>query len=51
MLQPALRGYEKALGPAHTSTLIIVKNLGNLYIDQGKLAETEMYKRALEGHV
>lgn len=52
MLQPALSEYEKALGPAHTSTLIIVGNLGNLYFDHGKLKEArEMYKRALEGHV
>ena len=33
----ALAGYEKALGPDHTSTLNTVNNLGNLYSDQGKL--------------
>ena len=27
----ALAGYEKALGPDHTSTLTTVNNLGNLY--------------------
>ncbi|KAH0359992.1 purine and uridine phosphorylase, partial [Aureobasidium melanogenum] len=44
----ALAGYEKALGPEHTSTLGTVNNLGLLYADQGKLAEAEdMYERAL----
>ena len=44
----ALAGYEKALGPDHTSTLDTVNNLGNLYHDQGKLSEAEkMYIRAL----
>jgi hypothetical protein len=37
----ALAGYEKALGPDHTSTLDTVNNLGLLYADQGKLAEAE----------
>ncbi|KAH7010637.1 uncharacterized protein B0I36DRAFT_257436, partial [Microdochium trichocladiopsis] len=37
----ALDGYEKALGPGHTSTLRTVNNLGNLYKDQGKLDEAE----------
>jgi tetratricopeptide (TPR) repeat protein len=47
----ALAGSEKALGPDHTSTLITVNNLGNLYRDQGKLAEAEqMYVRALAGY-
>src|SRR5256885_10434442 len=46
----ALVGKEKALGPDHTSTLATVNNLGNLYRDQGKLAEAEqMYVRALAG--
>jgi len=36
MLQRALAGYEKALGPNHTSTLDTVNNLGLLYRDQGK---------------
>jgi hypothetical protein len=45
-----LSGYTKALGPDHTSTLLTVNNLGNLYGDQGKLAEAEqMYVRALTG--
>jgi tetratricopeptide (TPR) repeat protein len=37
MYQRALAGYEKALGPDHTSTLNTVNNLGVLYRDQGKL--------------
>ena len=46
----ALQGYEEALGAKHTSTLQTVNNLGNLYADQGKLAEAErMYVRALQG--
>ncbi|WPJ65110.1 hypothetical protein SMAC4_13869 [Sordaria macrospora] len=50
MYQRALEGYEKALGPDHTSTLSTVGNLGNLYSDQGRLKEAEtMYQRALEG--
>jgi hypothetical protein len=48
--QQALAGYEKALGPDHTSTLTTVQNLGNLYTGQGKLGEAEqMYQRALAG--
>lgn len=31
MYQRALAGYEKALGPNHTSTLDTVNNLGVLY--------------------
>ena len=47
----ALRGYEKALGAEHTSTLQTVNNLGILYKNQGKLAEAEqMYERALRGY-
>jgi tetratricopeptide (TPR) repeat protein len=47
----ALEGYEKALGPDHTSTLSTVNNLGNLYKNQGKLAKAEaMYLRALKGN-
>jgi Tetratricopeptide repeat len=43
-------GYEKALGPDHTSTLSTVNNLRILYRDQGKMAEAEeMYQRALVG--
>jgi len=44
----ALRGYEKAWGPEHTSTLDTVNNLGNLYADQGKIVDAEeMYVRTL----
>jgi hypothetical protein len=39
MSQRALRRFEKAWGPDHTSTLEMVNNLGNLYADQGKLVE------------
>ncbi|KAF5521126.1 Kinesin light chain [Colletotrichum aenigma] len=47
----ALQGYEKALGPEHTSALDTVNNLGNLYADQGRLKEAEgMYERALQGY-
>jgi tetratricopeptide (TPR) repeat protein len=45
-----LSGNEKALGPDHISTLSTIHNLGNLYQDQGRLAEAEqMYQRALAG--
>ena len=51
MFVRALAGYEKALGPEHTSTLRTVNNLGNLYSDQGKLREAEdMFVRALAGY-
>ncbi|KAN0067763.1 hypothetical protein V8E54_014010 [Elaphomyces granulatus] len=51
MYQRALQGYEKTLGPDHTSTLHTVNNLGALYADQGKLDEAEkMYQRALQGY-
>jgi hypothetical protein len=51
MYERALKGYEKALGADHTSTLTTVNNLGLLYADQGKLAEAEeMYERALKGY-
>jgi tetratricopeptide (TPR) repeat protein len=47
----ALAGYEKALGPDHTSTLSTVDSLGILYRAQGKLEEAEkMYTRALAGY-
>jgi len=50
MYEQALRGKEKVLGAEHRSTLHTVNNLGNLYADQGKLAEAEqMYERALRG--
>ncbi|KAH8696923.1 hypothetical protein GQ44DRAFT_598083, partial [Phaeosphaeriaceae sp. PMI808] len=46
----ALRGYEKAWGPDHASTLDTVNNLGALYADQGKPDDAEkMYERALRG--
>ncbi|KAL2782391.1 hypothetical protein BJX66DRAFT_345881, partial [Aspergillus keveii] len=51
MYQRALAGYDKALGPDHTSTLDTVNNLGNLYSNQGRLKEAEeMYQRALAGY-
>jgi tetratricopeptide (TPR) repeat protein len=51
MYERALRGYEEALGPTHTSTLATVNNLGILYKDQGKLGEAEqMYQRPLRGY-
>ena len=51
MYSRALQGYEEALGSKHTSTLSSVTNLGNLYADQGKLAEAEaMYSRALQSY-
>jgi tetratricopeptide (TPR) repeat protein len=51
MYQQALAGYEKALGPDHTSALNTVNNRGNLYKDQGKLKEAgKMYQRALAGY-
>ncbi|KAJ5771463.1 uncharacterized protein N7511_003514 [Penicillium nucicola] len=47
MYQRALAGYEKALGPEHTSTLHTLHNLGSLYRDQGKLDQAEqIYQRA-----
>ncbi len=43
----ALTGKEKTWGPEHTSTLITVNNLGNLYWNQGKMKEAEdMFQRA-----
>ena len=41
MYQRALDGYEKTLGLEHISILDTVNNLGNLYSDQGKIAEAE----------
>ena len=50
MYNAALTGYEKALGPEHTSTLNTVNNLGNLYHKQGRLKDAEIiYNRALAG--
>jgi Tfp pilus assembly protein PilF len=46
-----LRGYEKAWGAEHTSTLDTVNNLGLVYRKQGKMADAEaMYLRALQGY-
>jgi tetratricopeptide (TPR) repeat protein len=47
----ALAGFEKALGPKHTSTLDIVNNLGVLYANQDQLNEAErMFTHALAGY-
>jgi hypothetical protein len=47
----ALRGYEKAWGPNHTSTLTTVASLGALHVAQGKEVEVKhMYERALQGN-
>jgi tetratricopeptide (TPR) repeat protein len=47
----ALRGYDKAWGLEHTSSLDTINNLGMLYATQGKMAEAEeMYARALRGY-
>ena len=38
-------------GPERTSPLDTVNNLGNLYVDLGRLEEAEqMYQRALAGY-
>ena len=51
MYERALRGYEEALGPTHTSTLATVNDSCSLYRVHGKLDEAEqMYKRKLEVH-
>jgi tetratricopeptide (TPR) repeat protein len=51
LYERALAGYMTALGPEHTSVLIIVNSLGILYAAQGRLAEAEaMYERALSGY-
>ncbi|KAL9607687.1 MAG: hypothetical protein Q9167_007423 [Letrouitia subvulpina] len=50
MYMRALKGYEKAWGTEHKSTLDTVNSLGILYKDQGKMAKAEeMYMRALKG--
>ncbi|KAI4227193.1 MAG: hypothetical protein L6R40_008222 [Gallowayella cf. fulva] len=50
MYMRALKGYEKAWGAEHTSTLDTVNDLGSLYKNQGKMAEAEaMFMRALNG--
>jgi tetratricopeptide (TPR) repeat protein len=51
LYERALKGYEKAWGAEHTSTLDTVNNLGNLYADLGQHKQAEeMYKRALKGY-
>ncbi|KIX05611.1 uncharacterized protein Z518_03583 [Rhinocladiella mackenziei CBS 650.93] len=42
MFQWALRGWEKEFGPEHTLTCLALNNLGIVYDDQGKLADSEM---------
>ncbi len=37
MFRRALKGYKKAWGPEHTSTLDTVNNLCNLYENQGTM--------------
>lgn len=37
MYKRALAGFEKALGPEHTTTLLARNNLGSLYWEQRKL--------------
>ncbi|OQV00398.1 hypothetical protein CLAIMM_05895 isoform 2 [Cladophialophora immunda] len=50
MYMRVLAWCEKALGVDHPSTLETVNNLGNLYVNQGKLVDAEgMYMRALAG--
>ena len=47
----ARKGYEAAVGPEHTSTLMTLYNLGILYQAQGNLTKAvEMYVRALQGY-
>ncbi len=49
MHMQVLKGYEKAGGVEHTSTLRTVKTLGNIYSDQGKVQEAKaMYRRVLD---
>jgi tetratricopeptide (TPR) repeat protein len=48
--QRALAGFEKVLGPEHTSTLLAAGNLGDLYSKLGNLVKAEaMYQRAQGG--
>ena len=50
MYERVLRGREKVLGPDHLSTLITVKNLGNLLHAHGKYDEAKViYERTLRG--
>ncbi|KAF2466855.1 uncharacterized protein BDR25DRAFT_71181 [Lindgomyces ingoldianus] len=51
MYEQALRGYQRALGPKHRSTLHAVNNLGLLFANQGKLdVAKKMYEQALQGY-
>ena len=44
-----MRGYEKALGPDHTSTLNTVHFLGNYYRDSGDFTQAEaLYSKTLQ---
>ncbi|KAF4932020.1 Nephrocystin-3 [Colletotrichum viniferum] len=50
MLEQAVQGSEKALGPDHRDTLTAVHNLGIVYAERGQLEDAKMmYKRAFEG--
>jgi len=51
IFQRALKGYQKALGPKHPSTLEMVNNLGLLYANIGGLeVAKKRHRRALEGY-
>jgi tetratricopeptide (TPR) repeat protein len=45
MYDRALEGYEKVLGPEHTSTLNTVYNLSVLYVEQSRLSDAEAMPR------
>src|SRR5439155_533835 len=48
LIQRALAGRERVLGPEHPSTFSTVNNLATLYTDQGKYEQAEpLYQRAL----
>jgi tetratricopeptide (TPR) repeat protein len=50
MLQRALDGFEKTLGPDHIYTVNVVNRLGHLHEDMGNLASAQAkYRRALTG--
>jgi uncharacterized protein HemY len=47
----ALQGYERSLGPEHTSSLEVIAALGHLYMIQRKPDEAEeSFKRSLQGY-
>jgi tetratricopeptide (TPR) repeat protein len=50
MYQRALQGYEKELGPEHTSTLDTVKDLLLLYGDLGNMDEAEKILGTADSH-